>query len=215
MSNVKDHSLRAALKSTKEFIESIDSAITNVGCVENPPARWDERLGMLTLSIENLNLESEIIEKLHDAVRGKNVEVWSRLAVEKLFTTALHSALGIFPPDQGNFASRLAREIQKLSNLLRGPLQNWQFIFPVLGLQIMDEPFVLGNVGFTHSNTDNLERLKNRVAEILKDSLLEEAEKIASANGFKKLAVIAAIGTRHYYLDRGFERGECYLVKKI
>ncbi len=45
--------------------------------------------------------------------------------------------------------------------------------------------------------------------------LLEEAEAIAHKNGFEKLAVISAIGTRHYYLDRGFERGEHYLVKKI
>ena len=45
--------------------------------------------------------------------------------------------------------------------------------------------------------------------------LLEEAEKLASAHGFSRLAVISAIGTRHYYLDRGFERGEYYLVKKI
>jgi len=45
--------------------------------------------------------------------------------------------------------------------------------------------------------------------------LLEEAEVIARNNGFEKLAVISAIGTRHYYLDRGFERGEYYLVKKI
>ena len=45
--------------------------------------------------------------------------------------------------------------------------------------------------------------------------LLEEAEAIARANGFEKLAVIAAVGTRQYYLDRGFERGEYYLVRKI
>jgi len=45
--------------------------------------------------------------------------------------------------------------------------------------------------------------------------LLEEAENVARINGFKKLAVIAAVGTRHYYLDRGFERGGYYLVKKI
>ncbi len=45
--------------------------------------------------------------------------------------------------------------------------------------------------------------------------LLEEAENVARKNGFEKLAVISAIGTRHYYLDRGFERGEYYLVKKI
>jgi len=45
--------------------------------------------------------------------------------------------------------------------------------------------------------------------------LLEEAESIAKQNGFEKLAVISAIGTRGYYIDRGFERSEYYLVKKI
>ncbi len=45
--------------------------------------------------------------------------------------------------------------------------------------------------------------------------LLEAAAQVARKNGFEKLAVIAAIGTRLYYLDRGFERGEYYLVKKI
>ncbi len=45
--------------------------------------------------------------------------------------------------------------------------------------------------------------------------LLEEAEKTAQAHGFEKLAVISAVGTRKYYLDRGFERGENYLVKNV
>jgi elongator complex protein 3 len=45
--------------------------------------------------------------------------------------------------------------------------------------------------------------------------LLEEAESIAKQNGFEKLAVIAAVGTRAYYMDRGFVRGEYYLVKSI
>lgn len=45
--------------------------------------------------------------------------------------------------------------------------------------------------------------------------LLEEAEKVARAHGFSRIAVIAAVGTRHYYLDRGFERGEYYLRKSI
>jgi elongator complex protein 3 len=43
--------------------------------------------------------------------------------------------------------------------------------------------------------------------------LLEKAEAVAKASGFKRLAVISAIGTRGYYLDRGFERGELYLTK--
>jgi elongator complex protein 3 len=45
--------------------------------------------------------------------------------------------------------------------------------------------------------------------------LLEEAESVARKNGFKKLVVISAVGTREYYMGRGFERGEYYLVKKI
>jgi elongator complex protein 3 len=45
--------------------------------------------------------------------------------------------------------------------------------------------------------------------------LLGEADRIARAHGFSKIAVISAIGTRGYYLERGFERGEYYLVKSI
>lgn len=45
--------------------------------------------------------------------------------------------------------------------------------------------------------------------------LLAEAERIARARGFSRLAVISAVGTRHYYLNRGFERGEHYLIKPL
>jgi elongator complex protein 3 len=45
--------------------------------------------------------------------------------------------------------------------------------------------------------------------------LLVEAEAIAASHGFKRMAVISAVGTRGYYLDRGFTRGEYYLVKSL
>ncbi len=45
--------------------------------------------------------------------------------------------------------------------------------------------------------------------------LLTEAEQVARAAGFLRLAVIAAIGTRRYYQARGFECGELYLVKEL
>jgi len=38
---------------------------------------------------------------------------------------------------------------------------------------------------------------------------------VARAHGFRRLAVISAVGTRQYYLDRGFERGKYYLVKSL
>jgi len=46
-------------------------------------------------------------------------------------------------------------------------------------------------------------------------SLLEEAERIAKEKGYSRMAVISAVGTRKYYLGRGFERGEYYLVKRL
>ncbi|HEX2698436.1 MAG TPA: GNAT family N-acetyltransferase, partial [Anaerolineales bacterium] len=45
--------------------------------------------------------------------------------------------------------------------------------------------------------------------------LLEQAEVVAKANGFGRMAVISAVGTRQYYLERGFQRGEFYLVKNM
>ncbi len=43
--------------------------------------------------------------------------------------------------------------------------------------------------------------------------LLEAAADIARERGFRRLAVIAAVGTRQYYLNRGFRRGELYLIR--
>ena len=45
--------------------------------------------------------------------------------------------------------------------------------------------------------------------------LIEKAEKIARERGYKKLVVIAAVGTREYYAGRGFEKGELYMVKAL
>lgn len=40
--------------------------------------------------------------------------------------------------------------------------------------------------------------------------LMDQAKKIASKQGYKKLAVISAIGTREYYRKKGFTDGELY-----
>ncbi|HMB24009.1 MAG TPA: tRNA uridine(34) 5-carboxymethylaminomethyl modification radical SAM/GNAT enzyme Elp3 [Anaerolineales bacterium] len=45
--------------------------------------------------------------------------------------------------------------------------------------------------------------------------LLAKADELAKANGFKRMVVISAVGTREYYLERGFERGELYLTKTL
>jgi elongator complex protein 3 len=45
--------------------------------------------------------------------------------------------------------------------------------------------------------------------------LLEEAEKIAKKNGYKKLAIISGVGVREYYRKQGYELEETYMVKNI
>lgn len=45
--------------------------------------------------------------------------------------------------------------------------------------------------------------------------LIEAAEGIAKSKGFMRLAVIAAVGTRAYYAERGFDLGENYMVKDL
>ncbi len=45
--------------------------------------------------------------------------------------------------------------------------------------------------------------------------LMAEAEAIARNHGFRRMAVIAAVGTRQYYLERGFKRGKLYLIKDL
>ncbi len=45
--------------------------------------------------------------------------------------------------------------------------------------------------------------------------LLLRAEEIALQRGFKRMAVIAAVGTRRYYQKRGFMRGLLYMTKEL
>ncbi len=45
--------------------------------------------------------------------------------------------------------------------------------------------------------------------------LIQKAEKIACERGFKKMAVIAGIGTREYYRKQGYERERLYMTKKL
>jgi elongator complex protein 3 len=44
---------------------------------------------------------------------------------------------------------------------------------------------------------------------------LAEAERIARARSYRRLAVISAIGTREYYAARGFESGDLYQVEPL
>ena len=45
--------------------------------------------------------------------------------------------------------------------------------------------------------------------------LMVKAEAIARRSGYRRLAVISALGTRGYYRKLGYELGETYMVKRL
>lgn len=49
----------------------------------------------------------------------------------------------------------------------------------------------------------------------LGSSLISKAEDISKKNGFKKVSVISALGTRLYYLKLGYDLGKLYMQKKL
>jgi elongator complex protein 3 len=49
----------------------------------------------------------------------------------------------------------------------------------------------------------------------LGSNLIEKAVDLCKRKGIKQLAVIAAIGTRQYYLERGFCGGELYMIRQV
>lgn len=45
--------------------------------------------------------------------------------------------------------------------------------------------------------------------------LIKQSERIAFERGFRKLAVISAVGTRRYYLRHGFRPGDLFMIKDL
>ncbi len=45
--------------------------------------------------------------------------------------------------------------------------------------------------------------------------LMDAAQQISRSQAYRRMAVIAAVGTRRYYLERGFQRADLYLVKNL
>lgn len=45
--------------------------------------------------------------------------------------------------------------------------------------------------------------------------LLQEAEKLALQNGYKRIAVISGVGVRNYYRKQGYTSGKYYLIKNL
>ena len=84
------------------------------------------------------------------------------------------------------------------------------FIPELQGCAIVREVHVYGKaVGIGQRDSGKAQHLG------LGTKLIEEAKRISRQQGFQKLAVISAIGTREYYRQRGFTDGQLYQVAAL
>jgi elongator complex protein 3 len=106
---------------------------------------------------------------------------------------------------------RLSLPDQKLSETFAGVNESILETIPELrGAALIREVHVFGQaleVGSEQSGAAQHSGLGTR--------LIEKAAEIAATNGYDKLAVISAVGTRLYYEKRGFTRGALYMLRGL
>ena len=87
---------------------------------------------------------------------------------------------------------------------------------PATGLDDLEEAAIIREVHVYGQSLEVGEAKDGAAQHIgLGTRLIEEAEGIARDKGYKRLAVISAVGTRQYYAERGFQRGQYYMVKEL
>jgi elongator complex protein 3 len=121
----------------------------------------------------------------------------------------------VYPTDSAeeHFVSFVTPD-DKLAGFIRLSLPNENS--PVTGLSDLDGAALIREVHvYGQSLPVGADRAGAAQHVGLGSRLLVEAEAMAKSRGFGRLAVISAVGTRGYYLDRGFERGAYYLVKSL
>ena len=142
-------------------------------------------------------------------VRGK------QLAIEKLHLEDLVYPAGgaeehfisWVTPNDGEHGSRLAGFLRLSLPMTESPDTG---IADLVGAAIIREVHVYGQSLRVGQEQDGAAQHTG-----LGTKLLQKADEIAVSHGFQRLAVISAVGTRQYYLDRGFDRGRYYLIKTL
>ncbi len=113
------------------------------------------------------------------------------------------------------FLSFNTKDKDKICGFLRLSLpkekyKNTHFIEELKGCSIIREVHVYGKVlGIEGESSGESQHLG------LGKRLIERAEEISKDNGFKKISVISAIGTREYYKKRGFKNISLYMHKNL
>ncbi|HOJ00449.1 MAG TPA: tRNA uridine(34) 5-carboxymethylaminomethyl modification radical SAM/GNAT enzyme Elp3 [Anaerolineaceae bacterium] len=88
--------------------------------------------------------------------------------------------------------------------------QVYQHIPELRGCAIIREVHIYGqSLRFGTENTGAAQHVG------LGSRLIEKAVELCRERGIQQLAVIAAIGTRHYYFNRGFTGGKLYMLRRV
>jgi elongator complex protein 3 len=146
-------------------------------------------------------------------VRGQSVDLSSLRLVDEIYPAGAaeeHFLSFITPDDRLAGFLRLSLPPRGGALLLPGADSPETGLRDLDGAALVREVHVYGQslpVGGGHAGAAQHAGLGTR--------LLAEAERIAGSGGYRRLAVISAVGTREYYMERGFERGELYLVKEL
>lgn len=85
-----------------------------------------------------------------------------------------------------------------------------------LGIEELKESAIVRGV-HVYGPSLELGELSNRHAQHrgLGTELLQMAEEKARSKGYRRMAIIAAVGTREYYADRGYHREGTYMVRSL
>ena len=110
------------------------------------------------------------------------------------------------------FLSIETKDRKKLYGILRLRIDNNddnKFFRALKGSAIIREIHIYGKTTPTGQKGINIQHRG------LGKKLIKEAEKTAEENGFKKITVIAGIGTRNYYRKLSYRLKETYMVKRL
>ena len=134
---------------------------------------------------------------------------------EKLDLSALHLDDLIYHPDgaEEHFLSYITPD-DRIAGFLRLSLPSLES--PSTGLNDLEGAAIIREVHvYGQSLAVGTEQTGVAQHTGIGTRFLAEADQIAHVKGYRRMAVIAAVGTHQYYLERGFERGELYLVKDL
>jgi hypothetical protein len=179
MTNVNNSLLNQGINETKNFIEHLKVSIEKKESLdEQQSIRIRSRIdGALTLLPEDIEKEDRTLSILHDAVKGKVGEKWSREGVDHFLQDAVFHSLDIAQKSPESFDKRLETALQTLKESLVQPLKPWKFYHVVLGLDVSDANRNIGKVEFFHGSPEILEQILLQINDITDESLNTAEEK--------------------------------------